>query len=262
MENHEFQTGEYIAKLPAVLTGFSGVALLLSVIHEYAYYLVVGDRFLATLTALDFLRLAIYWLPAPVVALLVGVVSGHLLRAHRDQLELHLQGGPPSSFEPATFSPKEIDFGVMVSAVTLVIFATLFFLLFPELPTVLIGPILLSFTFFAMKAAKKIDKSKISKQFFLIVFIFAPSFLCFSFLKGIQDAYADLRRVEPLYVLDEMNSSSKILLLRASEKGILIRDPQTNLISFKVWDKSTKVSLYRALDKKQSGFQYLKGLFD
>jgi hypothetical protein len=261
MENHEFQTG-YIEKLPAVLAGFSGIALLLSVVHEYAYYFVIGDRFLATLTALDFLRLAIYWLPVPIVTFLVGAILGQYLRAHRDQLELRLQSAPASSFELPTFLPKEIDFGVMVTAVVSIIFAIFLFLLFPESPTILIGPIYLICSFLAAKAAKKINKSKISKQFFLITFIFAPSFLCFSFLKGIQDAYSDLRRVEPLYVLDETNSSSKILLLRASEKGVLIRDPNTNMISFKIWNGSTKVSLYRVLDKKQSGFQYLKGLFE
>src|SRR5713101_2401776 len=81
-------TANFLDAIPKFVIGISFAVLSLSVVHEWAYFSVIGLRYLTFVSAADYLSNAITWLPAASIALLVGI----LLRAIERRLALQAAG--------------------------------------------------------------------------------------------------------------------------------------------------------------------------
>jgi hypothetical protein len=70
---------EVLERFPTVLALVTSAVFFMTVVHEWAYFLVVGPHLQTTMSSVDYLSNAILWLPWHVLLLLVALVVAFLV---------------------------------------------------------------------------------------------------------------------------------------------------------------------------------------
>src|SRR4051794_700759 len=62
-------------KLPQIVAGVSFFVLVLAIVHEYAYFAVVGAQYQSLMSATDYLVSALSWMPLLEIALFIDAIG-------------------------------------------------------------------------------------------------------------------------------------------------------------------------------------------
>jgi len=224
---------EFFDAAPKIIGVSSFIVLLLSVVHEWGYFYVLGWHLQTIATTYDYLTNAFLWLPAS---------SGILVTAQA--LE-------------ATMTIKEnrvtLNRVVLYAAAAIPILGILLYLLIggegisPALSvTSLIG---IGAVYLLTKIIPGEWLAENSKYRFVMML---PLIVLLMLGYGITNGYSDLRKVTDIYTVDqkEKQSARQLVLLRSFEKGLLVRDAPAQRIEFIRWESINSIS--RVLAAEQS----------
>jgi hypothetical protein len=233
--------GEALGYAANVASIGTAVSFLLSVVHEEAYFYVVGGKFQNFASLSDYLSNVLDWLPAAAVL----VVANEMIRA---LLRILFPGWWAAQQKKAEKTMRE------------------------ALPRLLAGlaagAVLISLSYFATDPASYQWMLNLSNGFVVIwvmvvtlvvklsgrvlgatwqlALISGPAAVFVVYLWGLQNGYRDLSQREQGYSLvrdESSQSADAVNLLRVFERGILVRYPDQEINEFIRWEKIRSVRL-------------------
>jgi hypothetical protein len=212
--------------------GTSGV-LSLAVMHELAYFYVIGWHFLTVMGAYDFLLTALHWLPVliafSVVLFLIQILGGG--RAKETSLS-----------EQASKRWFSNDFRANahfhVIAILLALLGVFSFFSIPsdsrELPIVYFAAVAYAWYLVCLNLFKKTPRHRAYYAMWLI-----PVWGMIAFTYGIDDGFRDLRSQKTDYViaLKDDPAEKKVLVLRILDNGVLYKNFDRKRVEFQRWQE-------------------------
>jgi hypothetical protein len=215
----------FIEQVPHLSAAFTALALLLSVTHDIGYFYVVGYKWLTIQTAGDYLSSAIGWLPFTLLSCFVGSIVGYGLTRLR----------PSRAKRPASTT--------LVVVVGLALLAFVYFFSYPQ-PEPLIS-IMIGGAWIVIASAMLPPVNEQTRKFAgsIIVITIGPTIAALFYALGVLDGYDDVSGKLDRYVVEIRQRSDihEVTVLRELERGILIRDRQTNY--FFRWEDVASVSV-------------------
>lgn len=204
--------------------------LLLSVIHEYGYFWIIGGRMQSFLTTGDYFANAIVWLPL-FVMLAYSVLDWGVLT---DSKKVYRFG------ELRTRTGKILWISIAV------FFPVLTFLFLGAASLWPIGIILSAWWLGYVKPTLPFATAEDdTKRYGHKLISFLPVVAVLSFIWGLTQGIGDLKNnIEPYSVVLKAGDTEDGILLRTFDKGILFREFAHKRVEFLKWDEITK--LYRS----------------
>lgn len=225
-------------------------AFLMSVVHEQAYFLVVGRKFQGIASLSDYLTNVLDWLPAVAGGLIV-VILYHLLT------EAFFGGSPLGGSAKSKDVPRKPGRASVLGASE------------KKLGGVIIGlPLMAVAGYFAYGVFSEADPAshlwRLSLAFLLFwiglvalallfagpdfmgrtaraLFLLGPPLIVFVFLRGLDSGYGDMRDPAQGYTLVRQGGDAKtpesVSVLKVFDRGILVRWPEQKVSEFIRWDQ-------------------------
>ena len=211
--------------MPTFLAAGSFAVLTVTVVHELGYFSVVGLRFQAILSVSDYFANSILWLPLAAVAGLGGRVFDDLIVG-------------PAPFKARDGSPNlKVIFFIFMGVFSVIA------IIDREIGLVLLGALFVVTWLVRHLTTGKYVAAEMLKPALIISFI-VPVLLAGAFILGILDARSDLVSATNSVNINEKGtmSENKVWLLRTLDRGVLVRDGDTNRIEFIRWEQIEKIS--------------------
>lgn len=232
----------------------TAAAFVVSVIYESAYFWVVGSNFLSVASLADYLANVLDWLPGAITVVL-SYWLGFMLLAMASGLALERNEPAPKKADKPSVWDK-IPFPVI--AILMIIFFCLAdaYVYFHDDPATigwLFGTLVMSFVAWSSLLSLAISRAgflgdMIDDKLRALV-LFVPILAFAAFLCGLHSGYRDLRRTGELYHLTLKDSQTQtplnVIVLRAFERGILVRWPERKVTEFFRWEGVRSISLLR-----------------
>ena len=228
---------------PSISALVVGITLALSVLHEWAYFSVIGSEYMFVMRASDYVAAALKWLPTTLGTILIMLIYEMYMKRVEKGLteeEIIASSNNPERLRAFRNSPYP------VLMVLILITGALYFLFIPGKP--LNGPIpiaiyvlwllFIQWVFSNERMSKKIG------ELGRVVLIFVPLVLILTASDGLNSAEADLRVTDGKYsVLLTKEKRLDAQFLRSMESGVLLRTPTDKEIVFLPWSQVTKISI-------------------
>jgi hypothetical protein len=253
----------------APLTALASLAsLLIAIVHEYAYFSVIGDHFLSALTTTDFIRSAILWLlPTLLTVLLLNLVG--IIVAGISWQAAFRKYDSVSTKDFASIARRDLDRAkAMLSdhrralgrgRLVIILVGVLFFGLAVKsaLDGYLVGGVLLALVYFSMLATM-FSAPDWRDRYGKIVMIACTVIgtLAGLFSMSQLTAWSDLHSYTPAYRIDlkENEEQRQVVMLRTIEKGLVFRDPGRNRVELVRWEDIKGIS--RITPSKWAGWPW------
>ena len=237
-----------ISGLTALVTG---ITLLLSIIHEWIYFLRIGPEFMAMMSLGDFLIAALIWLPSAVLSVFVGYVV--------DMFSTRIEGGMTEDEIAATssnpsFTKKFRASPMIVIMVLSVIFGPLNFLVLPNEP--IYAFIIAIMVLWVVFVSWVLGHPRLSKRFSPVsrsLFLIGPLIVIFVLGNGAKQARDDLRATSGNDIIYTNNRViDNVLVLRAMGAGVLFRQASGSAIEIINWRNIVRIDRKNVMIEKQS----------
>lgn len=217
---------EALEAAPRLIGVFSFVVLVLTVVHEWGYFSILGGHFQTISTTFDYFANALIWLPSTVgILTYIQILDQTVERANDGSAKV-------SKWFYAHFVP-----GVLL------LITGFLFTADPILNIMLV----LGYAAFWM-LAKIIPLQKVDGRLWLYKTILCtPMVLLLSYGYGASSAYSDLRKTSDVYNLstkDKPDVKRQLIMLRSFEKGILLHDRLADRLEFVRWDNVASLSKF------------------
>jgi hypothetical protein len=251
-----------IEKSPQIFALVTFLVLVLAIIHEFAYFAVVGPQFQSLMTATDYLVSALSWMPTLGIAILVlTILSLAFLRwtggRPVDQMRIESKQYRRFSLVMDTIFGGAFS-GAVAGAV--ILFGNPYDLRFAQSAVALA-----LVTFFIWLGKREIFEN----VFTPLVILFVGLFLLLMFnayVTGRVDGYLALTNQQNVHNLKLKDSSSetKVSVLRLLSEGVLARKLDEQKVLFYRWDWIEALSLdfvppdSRSLACRELNFSCLK----
>jgi uncharacterized membrane protein SirB2 len=217
---------------PKFIAILSFSALVLSAVHEWAYFQVLGLQFLTISSPLDYLSSALIWLPLALAVLVAFAILNIAVR--------RIRGGSNKTH-------GAIFFWLAISIFVVALIGRLW--MAGEGVVVILC---LMLGFIVLYKSSDMERS-ITKRSYLF---FATMMILIAYVIGLNDAWRDQGKHGPFGRLklfsptDRQNvlslkgnaSAREVIVLRNLERGILIRDVNSNVIGFYPWAEVSAIS--------------------
>jgi hypothetical protein len=223
---------KHLSTFTLLLTAFTSFALLESIIYEYAYFSVIGSRFLSLLGASDYLRETVLWLPPLAMVVIFSAVAGISIREIHDARREHAQ---------ATGDLKSAGGAGQIEGIARLVGGVLFlasvYALFSSpllyLPVMVLAGIVFGIVTFA--------RDETHQQFFktnkiLAAVLIASSVIATVYMKGVSDAYQEVSFDAPTYRIVATNRPLDVTVLKFLDKGALVWSRAERHVIFFPWD--------------------------
>jgi hypothetical protein len=257
---------DVIGGVASAVSVVSAAAFVLSVIYEWGYFSVVGQKFQSIASLTDYLTNALDWLPAAVAVaaiyalgvVLFAMISGITAEENRATKNAAPRDGdkaPTAGQADGPDQQKEGDgsFWYLIGAI--VFFAGIDALIYAlaDPAAGLWLAIMATFCVWAFVFALALDRggefaARIGTNTKLIA-LFVPTVSFGVFLWGLQHGYQDLNRPSELYHLIRKEAQPEkpqdVSVLRTFERGVLMRLPERQTTEFLRWEEIRSLSLQR-----------------
>jgi hypothetical protein len=245
---------DIIGSLTNTISVVSAAAFVLSVIHETAYFSVVGSKFLSAASLTDYLANALDWLPGA-IAILLGYWLVLILSAMASGLAIENdkptppRPDGPSGWDKIPF-PAIAILGILFFGV---LDAFIYFRSDPADRGWLWGTFVMSFAVWFFVLGLAISRAgafgaMVDDELRLIVLLL-PSLAFGAFLWGLHSGYRDVSRPGELYRLTLKDSQRRnpqdVNVLRAFERGVVLRFPESQSNELVRWDDIRSLGLRR-----------------
>jgi hypothetical protein len=235
-----------IENVPKTVGVLSFLGLILTTVHDWGYFSVVGSKFRSIQTTYDYITNAIEWLPALILILIFSMLASFTI------VLATVPSTPEFGFDDlrVRFTRRRLR-NQCISFVILGALAYLasWFLTFPYNRVLSIS----SASAIVMSAGMFLDSATAgnkNSQNTVRGTAFIAGFLALTFLYGVLDAASAIRSTENVYRITYKNSNFKNApLLRSFEKGILIWNLEVRTAEFIRWDEISGVSHVVATDQ-------------
>jgi hypothetical protein len=222
----------FLENFGSILGAATLALLLMSVSHEYGYFWAVGRFFQTFLTTSDYFSNAVLWLPVTLVLL---------------YLTTNWKGLTEWRFAPIGFnSQKALGNSALLASLIILPVSAFFFEAFTApYAYFALYVYLFPLTFLWMRYGPRMlpfAETTLETQTQNMLLI-APVVIITLFAWGFANGQGDLIRFNEPYTL-EMKKGENLhrIVLRAFDKGILVRDAIEGRIEFVKWDDITKIS--------------------
>lgn len=230
--------GDIFSTIPKYVSISASFIILLSVIHEYAYFSVIGQEFITVYSATDFLKLSIFWAPA----VLLTSIFGFTLRYYDESSRQRAFAANPAQAE-RLYKYPDLSLKIMRRSLFIVCFIGFAFVSIRN--TIVVQMMCLLLFISAIDRLIINGKLPITNRpleaylFYLTVVILLTA----AFFGGVRDAIRDLDKTEPKFEISTSNhdSGKSIIVLRAIDKGVLYKDPTNKRVTFVPWDDVKKL---------------------
>jgi hypothetical protein len=245
--------------VPLYIGLISTLALIVSLAHEFFYFFILDITFLSILSPSDYLRQALLWLPFTAIGTGIGIYAGVQQRKTGEVLDRRAE---ITGLRRHIWAARVNNWAFLVLACLTSLGLLIGFLLEPERPQLVILPAAMVVGLVSVRNAYKSGvQSDILVKFIWLTTFFGTVVLLTPPLRGIEQAYADLRRAEPAYKVMLANDDQFLaLVLRTLDKGLLIRQPEVGL-SFIPWDAVRSLTRLRTASPARSLFVIMRGWF-
>jgi hypothetical protein len=230
----------FIEKTPQILAGATFLVLVLAIIHELAYFAVVGPQFQSAMTATDYFVSALAWMPLVVIVLLGTGLLLLTLTAWRGDLSHEEAKRHSARYRRATFFMDAL-FG-------------------PAAACGITASVLLFGNPYDLRAAGGLASIGAISFFFWLrrfeVFArvltpavavfsgFILGLILYSYLEGRADGYFDLTKPGAVFKLKlaAAPGEASVSLLRLLNDGVLVRSYDGQTVFFLRWDAVRELS--------------------
>jgi hypothetical protein len=237
--NYPKSISETLGHAANVVSIGTAVSFLLSLVHEQAYFYVVGGKFQNFASLSDYLSNVLDWLPTAAVILVAYVMMSLLLgKLFRGYLAARQKAA--EKFTTREFFLRALT-GLAMGA------SFIAFGYFAADPASELWMATGGFFFIWLMALALVVKlsGQAPGSTWGFVFSFGPVALFAVYMWGLQNGYHDLSQRGQGYSLvrDESPSADAVNLLRVFERGILVRYPDQEINEFIRWEKIRSVKL-------------------
>lgn len=224
---------EVLEHFPAALALVTAAVFFMTVVHEWAYFMVIGPHLQTTMSSVDYLSNAILWLPWYVLLLLAGNAVGFLFTKGAGALW--------GRRRPWRRLWIVVGFFIVLNLI-IVVAAPTFRLAF----SVLTGTLVLMFGLAA--ALRKKDVGLLTRRV-IVTIVNVLFLLSITFVMGNIEAHADLLRKDQVYRLERKNEeeAKQVLLLRSLSRGLLVYDAVEQRVSLLAWDEIKGLSQHKSV---------------
>jgi hypothetical protein len=252
---------DVIGGVANVVSIVSTAAFVLSVIYEWAYFLVVGQKFRSIASLTDYLTNALDWLPAVLagfaaywlgIFLLVTILGGLTRNKNKGTSPENTKNSIAMQASDSDQQKKQVLWNaVMATALLggLGVFA--YFMADPAEDLWVASALFFGFWIAALGLVFSYDGDEvggIGSNTRLAIF-FVPPLVVGVFLWGLQHGYHDLGPPSEMYRLIRKDSQAQkpedVSVLRTFERGVLVRLPEQQISEFLRWDEIRSLSLQR-----------------
>jgi hypothetical protein len=220
---------EFFDAAPKIIGVMSFMILLLTVVHEWGYFYVLGWHLQTVATTYDYLTNAVVWLPAT-----AGILSG-------------------AQFLELTMIVEEDRVRLNTIALIIVsappVIGILLYLFIGGEGAIWVSSLVgISAVFFLLKIIPGKWVANDWKHRFVVV---APMVPLLMLGYGISSGYSDLRKTTDVYAVNhkEEQGTRQLVLLRSFEKGILVRDVPARRIEFIRWESINSISRLLSVER-------------
>jgi hypothetical protein len=220
---------EFFDAAPKIIGVMSFMILLLTVVHEWGYFYVLGWHLQTVATTYDYLTNAVVWLPAT-----AGILSG-------------------AQFLELTMIVDEDRVRLNTIALIIVsappVIGILLYLFIGGEGAIWVSSLVgISAVFFLLKIIPGKWVANDWKHRFVVV---APMVPLLMLGYGISSGYSDLRKTTDVYAVNhkEEQGTRQLVLLRSFEKGILVRDVPARRIEFIRWESINSISRLLSVER-------------
>ncbi|WP_426409444.1 hypothetical protein [Bradyrhizobium ganzhouense] len=214
----------FLENFGSILGGVTVALLLMSVCHEYGYFLAVGQHFQTILTTTDYFGNAVLWLPFMVVTMYISI-DWNVLLGRR------------------IIKPFGINWGSLFWFALIVVWpVTALFLPFAG-PAAWVWAIALLWMMYSDKLLPFEDAEDETLLLLRRAMVVLPVVSALLFDHGYSHGREDLRTFDSPYDI-EIRSGGTIhrIMLRSLDKGLLVRDAANNRVEFLRWDDVVRLS--------------------
>jgi hypothetical protein len=222
---------EFFDAAPKFIGVTSFVVLLMTIVHEWGYFYVLGWHLQTIATTYDYLSNSFVWLPT---------IAGILVGAQGLEATMTVEG-----------DRVRLDRLVLIIASAIPAIAILLYFLIggqssPALSISSLVGIATVFIITKLVSGKWVAKDR--KHRFVLV---APLVVLLMLGYGITSGYSDLSKTSDIYTVNQKESQSTrpLVLLRSFEKGILVRDMPAGRIEFIRWENVNSLSRLLVTEK-------------
>jgi len=266
---------DVIGSAASAVSIVSAAAFILSVIYEWAYFSVVGQKFRSIAALSDYLTNALDWLPGTIVGVAVGWGGLFLFAKFSERSNAQKRPSKQSGdaqAAAAALSPEQRQKRLLISAIVFTLAGVGFggLIYFSDDP----GPLLAvlattAFTFFwlgvfGLVVFVSADPSWARSKLKFAAFFLIPLLAVGVFFWGLQNGIGDLNKASGMYRLIRKDSQAPkgedVNVLRTFDRGVLVRLPAQQINEFLRWDEIRSLSLKReglpdkSLSCRQFGF--------
>jgi len=258
--------GKFIARMPSTSAAVSALALVLSVIHEWGYFSLIGEKWKATLAIRDYLTLTVEWLPYAImwVGLYIAFDVFALASAYSASSR-NKQG--TRAIAPVLL--QRVRSGLAKTVVS--IYTRVGNFLFRLVPWIFALAVITtyltaqSYDWLVLKGLtaavawsatflwcfKTIGHHfEINRSALAAMGIF-PAALMITFALGARHAHVDLNTGEIFTVtIQDEKIMQQVVILRSIERGILLHDRETGTNRLLPWDQIVSISREDASEQR------------
>lgn len=205
-----------------------------SVIHEWGYFSIVGYKFQSIVSATDYVTNAILWLPYSFFGLLYFVENGPAPK-----------GGESRWARLGTYLLLLLNIGGIIYA-SAVLPLSSYGLTF-------IAMWIATFWFLLVNRFFVELKIEITKTAYNLIRT-TPALMVGVYFWGMHEGMRELKHPDSAYWVQrsEANSKKPIALMRVFDRGILVRDPNSQTVEFIRWEKITSLEKFSPPDSEKS----------
>jgi hypothetical protein len=217
----------FLDHFAAILGAFTVGLIVVSVSHEYGYFLVIGKHFQTFLSSSDYFANAMLWMPYAAFFIYVWI-DWNILKGRSHLIE-----------KPKTWWGWVLLLSFMVG---LPIAA--FFYIPPTFPLIYLTTFvwLWMVLFDRVIPIPKETPDEVLRAFRQIA-RFGPPVVAAVFTLGLIDGNSDLKRFDDPYIFREKDSNNEVrlIILRNFANGVLVRNAVQDRIEFRNWDTITMI---------------------
>ena len=225
---------ELLDAAPKAIAVASFVVLLITVVHEYGYFFVVGSHLQAIATTYDYLANALVWLPA---------AMGAIISLQGIEYAISIKDGAIKLRSPFYFGWAAAALGLLLYLLLGGVTAALAVTLFGGFTTI----------YFLTRDFKATPERLSNYRLTLLGIYLVP--LAFGY--GVTTAYSDLAKSNDVYAVDQKDGQGRprqLVLLRIFEKGVLVRDLPAERVEFLRWDSINSMSRLLRTPRPTTGY--------
>lgn len=241
----------FLRNTPAVTALVSGLTLLLSVVHEWMYFLFIGPEYLSVMALTDYLTSALRWLPSSMLSVgAVIILEMFTRRMERGLSEREIVEGSPDP--AATEKYRRLPWVITMGLILLLGPVTFMLMPFDSGMMLFASFCVLWMLFFLWFISSERIRENIHFSHRRIL-LFVPIILIFVAGKGYGSAIADLRESAGSYDIDlRKGKVESVQLLRSFDVGVFIRIPNESALEVVPWSEIVSINKTHEIISHQS----------